>query len=173
MAGRLGNVAIHRAGVVATWISSKKVLRVLDVLRAAKVRTGIVFHDVEPYGGKRPIDKLRRAVQLYVMRQAVRRCDLAICTIPLEKISWLPKNVANATFYSCGEQIFLYWEQDQSEKKPANQAPTVAVYGVTDGSAGEEEMKLIAGSIRLAAARTGKLKLVVTAGEVRGRPKRN
>src|SRR2546430_1272 len=37
--------------------------RLLSILKAAQVRVGVVFHDVEPYGGTRAIDRLRRHAQ--------------------------------------------------------------------------------------------------------------
>src|ERR1700686_872561 len=46
--------------------------RVLKILKAAGVRVGIVFHDVEPYSGTRMIDKVRRRAQLHVMLKALR-----------------------------------------------------------------------------------------------------
>ena len=38
----------------------QRFLRVVRTLREAGARTGVIFHDVEPYGGGRLIDRLRR-----------------------------------------------------------------------------------------------------------------
>src|SRR5437899_4432070 len=51
--------------------------RLLKILKAAQVRVGVVFHDVEPYSGARVIDRLRRALQLRAMGTALRACDAA------------------------------------------------------------------------------------------------
>src|SRR5208282_657390 len=59
--------------------------RVIKVLRTAGARVGVVFHDVEPYQSKRAVDQLRRRAQLRVMREALRLCDRAIFTVPMEK----------------------------------------------------------------------------------------
>src|ERR1700704_216978 len=56
--------------------------QVLKTLKAAGARVGVVFHDVEPFSGKRAIDQLRRGAQLHAMRKALRLCDAAVFTIP-------------------------------------------------------------------------------------------
>src|SRR5271169_3778687 len=39
----------------------QKFVRVLNTLRKAGARVGIVFHDVEPYPGSRVLDKIRKS----------------------------------------------------------------------------------------------------------------
>src|SRR5216684_1191506 len=63
--------------------------RVLKTLKAAGVRVGVIFHDVEPYSGKRVVDGLARRAQLHAMVKALQLSDCAIFTVPMEKISWL------------------------------------------------------------------------------------
>src|ERR1700674_3835484 len=59
--------------------------RVLTTLKAAGARVGVVFHDVEPFRGKRAVDRLRRHAQLHVMLQSLSLCDAAIFTVRMEK----------------------------------------------------------------------------------------
>src|SRR5260370_5954382 len=63
--------------------------RVLKTLKAAGVQVGVVFHDVEPYGGTRVIDRLRRGAHLHAMVKAPHLSDCAICTVHMEQISWI------------------------------------------------------------------------------------
>lgn len=76
----------------------QKVLRALKILKSAGARVGIVFHDVEPYSGTRLIDSVRRFVQVRTMRRALALADLAIFTVPLYKLSWLPFRPAPVTY---------------------------------------------------------------------------
>src|SRR5437660_8583630 len=63
--------------------------RVLKTLKAAGVRLGVVFHDVEPYSGTRMIDGVRRRLQVRIMLEALRLSDAAVFTVPMERISWI------------------------------------------------------------------------------------
>src|SRR5258705_7863650 len=45
-----------------------RIFRVLRVLRKAATRIAIVFHDVEPFGGLRLLDRIRRRSQVGVMK---------------------------------------------------------------------------------------------------------
>src|ERR1700694_3852190 len=49
--------------------------QILQTLKAAGARVGVVFHDIEPYSGKRAIDQLRRRAQLHAMLKALRLSD--------------------------------------------------------------------------------------------------
>lgn len=76
----------------------RKFLRVLRVLRKAGARIAVVFHDVEPYGGIRFIDRFRSRTQIQVMRRTLGLVDLAVFTVPLQKVSWLPFTSPNAVY---------------------------------------------------------------------------
>ena len=45
--------------------------RVLNILKTAGARVGVVFHDIGPFSGTRVIDKVRRRAQLRVMLKAL------------------------------------------------------------------------------------------------------
>lgn len=134
-------------------------LRVLRVLRKAGARIAVVFHDAEPFGGKRIVDRFRRAVQLRVMRDAVAFADCAVLTVPPARLSWLQDPPATVSFIPVGAnfpQPLL--EQDHDE---VHDPPTIAVYGITGGTAGDRETEEIIRVVRLAATKVGKLRLLV------------
>ncbi len=72
--------------------------RVLRMLKSAGARVAVVFHDVEPFSSPRLIDRLRHRVQSRIMRRALNLVDLAIFTVPLYKLSWLPFIPTNAVY---------------------------------------------------------------------------
>ncbi|HWY43284.1 MAG TPA: hypothetical protein VNX66_07305 [Candidatus Sulfotelmatobacter sp.] len=49
--------------------------RMIDGLKGAGIHVLIVFHDPEPFGGRRCRDRLRRRVQLAAMRRAALLAD--------------------------------------------------------------------------------------------------
>ena len=133
-------------------------LRVLRVLRKAGCRIAVVFHDAEPFGGTRLVDRVRRAAQLHVMRSAVAFADRSILTVPVARLGWVHGAPDNAFFIPVGANLPQpLLEQDHDE---LHDPPTVAVYGVTGGSPGDWETRLIASSVREAATKLGKLRLV-------------
>ncbi len=139
-------------------------LRVPELIRFLKnhgARCAVVFHDGGPYGAKRMIDRLRRTLQLYVMRRALRLADLCVVTIPLEKALWIPKGSQNVVFIPVGANLPAPERAWSAEKNKADGAATVGVFSVSADSVGKEEVNLIAQAVRYAAEKTGKLRLVV------------
>lgn len=136
----------------------RRVLRVLQTLREAGARLGIVFHDVEPFAGKRAIDRLRRQVQLRVMRQMLRSADLAVFTISLDVVSWLGSAMkAKAAFIPVGANLPEITNDAVGTRDSA--VTRLAVYGITGGSAGAEECSEIARALRFATERGARLDL--------------
>lgn len=135
-------------------------LRVLRILRAAGAQVAVVFHDVEPYAGRRFVDRLRRAVQLRTMRQALRLVDLAVFTVPTEKLSWVPRDTSNAVFIPVGANLPLPGTTASPGSSAAGWPPTVAVFGITGGKAGQLESETITEAVRFAAKRIPSLRLL-------------
>jgi hypothetical protein len=135
-------------------------LRVLRILRAAGARLAVVFHDVAPYSGRRFVDRLRRRVQLHAMREALDLADVAVFTVPAEKLSWVPPGCRNAVFIPVGANLPLPEVTLDSPQIAAGQPPTVAVFGITGGKAGRLESEIVTETIRFAAKRIPKLRLV-------------
>jgi hypothetical protein len=138
---------------------SVRFLSVLNVLRHARARVAVVYHDAGPFSGSRGLDKLRHAVQLHVMRQSLRRSDLGIFTIPLNAISWLGTPPLNATFIPVGANLPVDTFNEAKTCKSPHGVPRVAVFGITGGEGGRKESARIADAIRFASARIGKLEL--------------
>src|SRR6266849_5863485 len=61
----------------------------IDGLKGAGIHVLIVFHDPEPFGGRRCRDRLRRRIQLAVMRRAARLADKIVSTISPDRVPWM------------------------------------------------------------------------------------
>src|SRR4029077_902675 len=107
--------------------------RVLKTLKAAGVRVGVVFHDVEPFIGKRVIDGARRRTQLHVMHEAVRLSDAAVFTVPLEKISWFTHGPGKGCFIPVGANLPTSGEANSRRGISTGGKLSVAVFGITGG----------------------------------------
>jgi glycosyltransferase involved in cell wall biosynthesis len=140
---------------------SVRFLSVLNVLRRAGARVAVVYHDAGPFSGSRGLDKLRRVVQLHVMRQSLRRSDLGIFTIPLNAISWLGTPPPNAAFIPVGANFPADAFNEAKAYKNPQGVLRVAVFGITGGEAGRKESARIADAIRFVSVRIGKLELRV------------
>jgi glycosyltransferase involved in cell wall biosynthesis len=134
-------------------------LRVLKVLRDARARIGVVYHDVEPYAGGRVIDTVRRRTQLGVMRQALASADLAIFTVPLHVVSWAADLAWKAVFIPVGANLpadSLAWAPSVERK---TDALGVAIFGFTEGETGRKECALLLEAIRFAAGNGARLRV--------------
>jgi glycosyltransferase involved in cell wall biosynthesis len=136
-------------------------LRVLKILKAAGARIGLVYHDVEPFEGKRIVDGLRRGAQLRAMRAALRVAEAAIVTVPAEKLFWLGKKHANIFFIPVGANLSISNATAARARVAGDGALAIAVYGVTGGDAGRKEIEEIAGALRYVAPRVKNLALIV------------
>jgi glycosyltransferase involved in cell wall biosynthesis len=134
--------------------------RVLKILKAAGVRVGVVFHDVEPYSGKPVIDGLRRRAQRHAMLEALRLSDAAIFTVPMEKISWITCQPPKGFFIPVGAN--LPTSGGSSRKGISSDGKLrVAVFGITGGESGRNEIEIIVEAVRFAASRVSNLRLIV------------
>jgi glycosyltransferase involved in cell wall biosynthesis len=133
---------------------------ILRILRAAGANVTVVFHDVQPYGGGRAVDRLRRSVQVRVMREALRVAAGAVLTVPAEKLSWAPSGSRKTVFIPVGANLPVTEAAADSSSSIKGDFPTVAVFGITGGEAGQLESEIIAGAIRFAAKRIPELRLV-------------
>lgn len=137
----------------------RKFLRVLRVLRKSGALIAVVHHDAEPFGGVRPIDRFRRAIQLRVMRTAVALCDHAVFTVSPERLSWLSATPEKSSFIAVGANLpFPLVPQSHEE---IHSPPVIGVFGITAGGAGDRETRHICAALRLAAQKLGKLRLLV------------
>jgi glycosyltransferase involved in cell wall biosynthesis len=137
----------------------QKVIRTVKTLKSAGARIAILYHDVEPYPGTRLVDRVRRAIQLHTMRQSLFLSDLAIFTVSLDKISWLSSSVSHAHFIPVGPNLPI--PERSSIVSPTQELPTIGVFSITGGAAGNSETQTILSSVCHAAERLGKLRLLV------------
>src|SRR6266566_7792618 len=135
--------------------------RVLRTLKAAGARVGVVFHDIEPYGGTRVIDSLRRRVQLHVMRKSLRLSDTAVFTVPMERVSWIKHEPPKGCFIPVGANLPTSGEANSGKGISTDGKFSVAVFGITGGEAGRREIENIVEAVRFATARIGNLRLIV------------
>jgi glycosyltransferase involved in cell wall biosynthesis len=138
-------------------------LAVLRILRLRGVRIGIVFHDAVPYFARRWKERLRYAAQIYVMRSAYRLAERSILTVPVDRISWLPKSRENAVSIPVGANFSgtTHPPRNDSSSSGADVRKTVAVFCVTGGANVAPEAKTIAFAVRHAAERSPLLHLLV------------
>ena len=137
----------------------QRVLGALKILKSAGVRVGIVFHDVEPYPGSRLIDSVRRFIQIRIMRRAFDLADLAIFTVPPEKLSWLQAVPSRAAFAPVGPNLPI--PSTPLEPSPRDPVPTIGVFSITGGESGARETRVIIAAIRHVSKEIGKLRLTV------------
>lgn len=111
---------------------------VLIALKIRGARIAIVFHDPHPYGGWRPVDRLRRVCQKFVMRSAYRFCDTTILTMPLDQVSWLPSDPSKANFIPVCATLPVIGSS-RCALRNGNETKTITVLAVTDsGDIGKE-----------------------------------
>lgn len=140
---------------------SHKFLRVLHILELSGARIAVVFHDVEPFYGSRLVDRFRTRMQLRTMQRALASADLAIFTIPTEKISWLAGTSFRSHFIPVGPNLPIPPERSLAGVGEASDPPTIGVFTITGGEYGVRETKIILAAVRHAAHKLGKLRLSV------------
>lgn len=139
----------------------RRFLRVLQTLKAAGSRVAVVYHDVEPFAGKRWLDRLRRRSQLRVMRAALDLSSIEVFTVPLEKISWIRPHCTSAVFIPVGANFPTTGEAVSRRGVSNPRKLSIAVFGITGGKAMWQEIAEIADALRFAVSRVGELQLVV------------
>jgi|SRR6516162_4241764 glycosyltransferase involved in cell wall biosynthesis len=137
-----------------------RVLHVLKILKSAGARVAIVFHDVEPYPGSRTVDSLRRSIQVRTMRGALSMADLAVFTVPLERISWLGAVPTHIAFIPVGPNLPVPFSFSPGLREDAT-TPTIGVFSITGGQQGANETEVILAAVRYASQTLGRLNLSV------------
>jgi glycosyltransferase involved in cell wall biosynthesis len=143
-----------------------RLLLILGLLMIRGVRLIVVFHDSNAYPGTRPVDRLRRACQVFIMRSAYRLSVASILGVPLESASWLAAKPLKASFIPIGANVpyvagpmGIRREPEQSQEGHPT-AKTIAVFGVTDGGNTSREVADIVFVAKAAAERLGRVRLV-------------
>ena len=136
-------------------------VRILKLLKRNGARVGVVFHDPDGYAGDRAVDRFRRAVQRYAMKRLVRLSDLAIFTLPRDKISWLPADPQNFVFIPVGANLPAPERAWEEQRNLTAIKPVVAVFSLSDEPTLAKEVGQIAQAVSNAAKQVGPLEVVV------------
>lgn len=135
-------------------------LLVLRLLKQRRVRLAVMFHEVQGFPGQRLNQRLRRSVQLWVLRNAIPLADKSILNVSLETLNWLPVQDPKVTFIPVGSNIP---EPDLDNLKPnlSQERPkTITVFGMTSVEITSSEIIDIAHAVKQAAQKVPKLHLV-------------
>jgi glycosyltransferase involved in cell wall biosynthesis len=132
--------------------------RILDVLRQCGVKPGVVFHDFLPLAAKGIVGQAREYCHLRVLRQLYERSDVAIFTVSLNQIPWLPQSRQKAVFIPVGANCP---EVSPSVRRDPHPVKTVAVYSITGGNRASIEVADIANALKRAGQKVGPLRLVL------------
>jgi glycosyltransferase involved in cell wall biosynthesis len=137
--------------------------RILRILRFLKKhgRCAVVFHDAGGYSGNRWIDRVRRTVQLSVMRKLLRLSDVAILPVPREKLSWVPPDAQNVVFIPVGANLPSPEKAWHQNRVPIDRKPVVAIFSITGNPRGLQEVRVIKQAVGHAAKQIGALRIVV------------
>jgi glycosyltransferase involved in cell wall biosynthesis len=135
--------------------------RVLEILKRAGVRVAVVYHDVEPFAGTRIIDLLRRRAQLRAMRHAMDLCDMAVFTVPMEKVSWMQPQYTHSVFIPVGANLRASGAAVSRKSIASGGKLNIGVFSVTGGSATQKEIGEIVEAVRFASSHVRNLKLTV------------
>lgn len=133
----------------------------LLILRHHGAKCAVVLHDPGPCAGNRWIDRLRRSVQVPVLKIAYRIADRSIFTIDLGKINWLSCSREKAVFIPVGANLPGTSPITVKAATVRNRPQEVAVFCFTGGVHALQEAEDIARAVSHAAKRTGPVRLVV------------
>jgi glycosyltransferase involved in cell wall biosynthesis len=134
---------------------------ILKLLKKSGARCVVVFHDPDGYAGNRPLDRFRRSIQRYAMKRLVKLSEVAIFTLPRNKISWLPADTQNFVFIPVGANLPAPERAWEAQRASEGQRPVVAVFSLSDKPTLEKEVGQIAEAVRIAAKEVGPLEVVV------------
>ncbi len=126
-------------------------------------KCAIVFHDALPYTAPRFVDRVRRAVQLWVMRKLYRLSVYSFMTVPVENVAWLPHPATKAQFIPIAANLSgtLVKLNDGNSVRENNLPKKIAIFGVTGPPQLQPEVEFIAQIVRQTSEQLGTIKLLV------------
>jgi glycosyltransferase involved in cell wall biosynthesis len=134
--------------------------RVLDVLRQCGARPAVVFHDFMPLRGSGIVGRVREYSHLHVLRGLYARSNLAVFTVSVDLITWLPPERDKAIFIPVGSNFpDLDCKMNNDATVPST-VSTVAVFGFTSGAVGIEEVGDIAYALKGAQSKGVRVRLI-------------
>jgi glycosyltransferase involved in cell wall biosynthesis len=133
--------------------------RIVQALVDAGAKVCVVYHDVEPYGGMRIVDRLRRRSQLSTMRRALRIANAAVFTVPLNVVPWLFKPPSSAHSIPIGANLPVGTARRESSPAVPRKSPRVVIFGITGGGTGKKECDEIIPALAATAEKLGRIEL--------------
>jgi len=137
----------------------RRFLQVLRVLRKAGAHIAVVFHDAQPFGGTRFIDRLRRRMQIRVMRKAQSLSDHSVFTVAPECLAWRDSGSGKSSFIPVGANLPFPFAPQHHED--LHSPPAIGVFSITGGTAGDRETRDVIAALHFAAQKLGALRLLV------------
>jgi glycosyltransferase involved in cell wall biosynthesis len=134
---------------------------IVKLLKKNGARCAVVFHDPDGYAGNRAVDRFRRDIQRYAMKRLVRLSNLAIFTLPRDKIPWLPADTQNFIFIPVGANLPTPERAWAQKHTSIHSKPIVAIFSLSDEPVLAKEVRHIAQAVRYAANQIGSLEVVV------------
>ena len=92
------------------------------------------------------------------MRSALSLANLAVFTVPPEKLTWLPAVPSQATFVPVGPNLPI---PPAPLAHSQDVVPTIGVFSITGGESGARETQIIVDAVRHAAQKLGKVRLSI------------
>jgi glycosyltransferase involved in cell wall biosynthesis len=134
---------------------------ILKLLKKNGARCAVVFHDPDGYAGNRAVDRFRRGIQRKLMKRLVRLSDLAVFTLPRDKISWLPPDTRNFIFIPVGANLPVPERAWEEKRRLTASKPIVAIFSLSDKPLLAKEVSQIAQAVGYAAKQVSALEVVV------------
>jgi glycosyltransferase involved in cell wall biosynthesis len=95
------------------------------------------------------------------MRAALLSADTSILTVPMEKVSWIKRQMGNPYFIPVGANLPPLSRNSLSEEVARDGKLSITVFGITGGESGRNEIREIGSAVRYAASRLKNLRLIV------------
>jgi glycosyltransferase involved in cell wall biosynthesis len=127
------------------------------LLRLRHVRSAVVFHDPNPFGGERLRDRLRHHIQMAVLRQTSRIADKVVTTVSVGYVNWMKSSAirAKVLFVPVGSNLTTSTSENRLTKEGI---PVVIIFGFSQLQA---ESELIASVLMRSAKRIGPIHLII------------
>jgi glycosyltransferase involved in cell wall biosynthesis len=133
---------------------------VLDILEECGARPGVVFHDILPLRGSGLVGQAREYCHLHVMRRLYAHSKLSVFTVPIDKITWLPPKHKKAVFIPVGSNFPQVNRKIEDSDGLHSTIFTVAIFGITGGARGAEEVEDIAYALKSVQPKGVRLRLM-------------
>jgi glycosyltransferase involved in cell wall biosynthesis len=136
-------------------------LAVLGILKMRGVKLCVVFHDISNDNRSGIKQRARVTFQYWTMRRAHHWSARSVMTVPLELIPWLPRDSDKAVSIPVGANFPAIDHEIENDGVSKTSAPTVAIYGISGGAAGAEEIDDISYVVNQVGSKVAGLRVVV------------